>query len=229
MTPAPGASSSYTPKAASCESSRNGDPGSRSRRKRSRGSSFPRATCLARAGSSPPCAARSTLARRSATSSASARAFAWNSSERGFSLLLMTGISPAAGREPFVDLIQPVRAPEGLAVDDDVGRAERAAPDSLLYLGARAVFHRLIGDACADFIGLQAELRAHGDRVVGARNVHVVEEVSLVERLGEVLRPPGFSCVQPVESATRGNRGNGKNRGRAIGNAVILGRSDYVA
>src|SRR6267378_4730622 len=172
MMPAPGASSSYTPKAASCESSRNGDPGSSSRRRRSRGSSFPRATCLARAGSSPPCAARPTLARRSATSPVIAPAFAWNSSERGFSLLLMTGISPAAGGEPFVDLIQPVRAPEGLAIDDDVRRAERAAGDCLVHFGAGAVLDRLIADAGADFVGREAELRAHCDGAVGARDVH---------------------------------------------------------
>src|SRR6267378_1187413 len=176
MMPAPGASSSYTPKAASCESSRNGDPGSSSRRRRSRGSSFPRATCLARAGSSPPCAARPTLARRSATSPAIAPAFAWNSSERGFSLLLMTGISPAAGGKPFVDLIQPVRAPKGLAVDDDIRRAESAAGDRFVHLGPGAVFDRLIADAGADFVGLQAELRAHGDGVVSARNVHIRSE-----------------------------------------------------
>src|SRR5712692_11652121 len=203
MMPAPGASSSYMPKAASCESSRNGEPGSSSKRKRSRGSSFPRAVCLARAGSSPPCAARSTLARRSATSAADAPAFAWNSSERGFSLLLMAGISPAAGGKPFVDLIQPVGAPKGLAVDDDVGRAERAAGDRLVHLGPRAVLRRLIGDAGADFVGLQAELRAHGDRVVGAGNIDVVHEIGAVERLGEVARALGVLGVEPVERAGR--------------------------
>src|SRR6266478_3902225 len=153
MMPAPGASSSYTPNAASWESSRNGDPGSSSRRRRSRGSSFPRAACLARAASSPPCAARSILECRSATSAAITPEFAWNSSERGFSLLLMTGISPATGGEPFVDLIQPVRAPKGLAVDDDVGRAESAAGNRFVHLGPGAVFDRLIADAGADFVG----------------------------------------------------------------------------
>src|SRR5712691_11977067 len=203
MRPAPGASSSYMPKAASCESSRKGEPGSSNRRRRSRGSNFPRARCFARAASSPPCAARSTFARRSAASAAIARAFAWNSSERGFSLLLMTGISPAAGGEPFVDLLQPVGAPERLAVDDDIGRAERAPRDRLLHLGARAVLHRLVGDARADFIGLQAELRAHGDRVVGARNIDVVHEIGAVERLGELARAPGVPGVEPVERAGR--------------------------
>src|SRR5712691_7924733 len=93
MMPAPGASSSYMPRAASCESSRKGEPGSSNRRRRSRGSNFPRARCLERADSSPPCAARSTLARRSATSAASAREFAWNSSEPGLSLLRIAAIA----------------------------------------------------------------------------------------------------------------------------------------
>src|SRR5258706_5224565 len=143
MMPAPGGSSSYTRNAGSWESSRNGDPGSSSRRRRSRGSSFPRAACLARAASSPPCAARSILERRSATSAAIAPEFAWNSSERGFSLLLMTGISPGAGGEPFVDLIQPVGAPEGLAVDHDVESEEHTSElQSLTNLVCRLLLEK---------------------------------------------------------------------------------------
>src|SRR5581483_3168638 len=46
--------SSYMPYAASCESSRNGLPGSISMATRSRGRSLPRATCFARAASPPP-------------------------------------------------------------------------------------------------------------------------------------------------------------------------------
>src|SRR6266581_1533095 len=207
MMPAPGASSSYMPKAASCESSRKGEPGSSSRRRRSRGSNFPRARCFACAASSPPCAARSTLARRSATSAASARAFAWNSSEPGLSFVFMAGMSPAAGGDPFVDLVQAVGAPERLAVDDDVGRAERAARDRLLHFGAGAVLDGLVGDAGADFIGLQAELRAHGDRAVGARNIDVVHAIR----------------------AGRRNRGNREDRREAIGDAVEFRAARHVA
>src|SRR5258708_5219251 len=163
MMPAPGASSSYTPNAASGESSRNGDPGSRSKRRRSGGGSFPRAACLARADSSPPCAARSTLARRSATSAAIAPAFAWNSSERGFSLLFIAGISPAAGGEPFVDLIQPVGAPEWLAVDDDVGRAECAPADPFIPSTPRPVLDPLIPAPPPRFLSPEPELHPHPD------------------------------------------------------------------
>ena len=55
MMPAAAMASSYMPYAASCENSRNGEPGSSSARTRSRGSSLPRATCFARAASPPPC------------------------------------------------------------------------------------------------------------------------------------------------------------------------------
>src|SRR5437879_5373098 len=229
MMPAPGASSSYTPKAASCESSRKGEPESSNKRRRSRGSSFPRATCLARAASSPPCAARPTLARRSATSAAIAPAFAWNSSERGFSLLLMTGISPAAGGEPFVDLLQAVGAPERLTVDDDIGRAKRAQGDRLLHFGARAVLHRLIADAGADRVGREAELRAHGDRVVGARDIDVVHEIGTIQGLGELARALGVFGVEPVERAGRRNRGDRENRRETVGDAVEFRAARHVA
>ncbi len=54
ITPALGAASSYMPCAASGDSSRKGVPGSSSICTRSRGSSLPRAVCLARAASPPP-------------------------------------------------------------------------------------------------------------------------------------------------------------------------------
>ena len=58
MSPAAGHSSSYMPRAASGDSSRNGEPGSSRCSSRSRGSSLPRARWRWRAGSGPPSAAR---------------------------------------------------------------------------------------------------------------------------------------------------------------------------
>ena len=63
-------------KAASGASSRNGVPGSSSICTRSRGSSLPRAVCLARAASPPPWATRSMWVRRSSTSARMAVALA---------------------------------------------------------------------------------------------------------------------------------------------------------
>src|SRR5687768_11817676 len=86
MMPAAAMLSSYMPNAASCENSRNGVPGSSSARMRSRGSSLPRPTCLARAASPPPCSIVATLARRSATCASTASRFAANVASRGLSL-----------------------------------------------------------------------------------------------------------------------------------------------
>src|SRR5258708_2868299 len=71
------------PCAANGENSRNGLPGSISRPMRSRASNFPRATCLARASSLPPCIAASSLPRRSATRIFIAAALRVNSAEPG--------------------------------------------------------------------------------------------------------------------------------------------------
>ena len=90
MTPAQGAlsvpsRSGYMPMAASGESSRNGVPGSSRLCTRSRGSSLPRAVCLARAASPPPMAALSVWAFRSATSARMALALATKSADRALS------------------------------------------------------------------------------------------------------------------------------------------------
>src|SRR5256885_8838122 len=58
----------------------------------------------------------------------------------------------------------------------------------------RSVLHRLIGDARADVIGLQAELRAHGDRVVGARDIDVVNEIRSEEHTSELQSPCNLVC-----------------------------------
>ena len=80
--PAAGTSPPYRPKAASCENSRNGEPGSISAATRSRGSSLPRATWRSRATAPPPCETSATLARRSSTRPRIAAALAANSAER---------------------------------------------------------------------------------------------------------------------------------------------------
>src|ERR1019366_8984180 len=87
MMPAQGASLSYMSRAASCDSSRNGEPASSRVRTRSRGSSLPRATCLARAASPPPCAPWSIFARKSSTSADIAPALVRNSAERALRLV----------------------------------------------------------------------------------------------------------------------------------------------
>src|SRR6185437_9216471 len=104
MMPAAGMSSPYMPKAASCENSRNGAPGSISVRTRSRGRSLPRARCRSRAASPPPLRISATRAARSSTWARIAAALAQNASERVSSAVLSTGMgarflppAPAAG------------------------------------------------------------------------------------------------------------------------------------
>ena len=88
--------------AASCDSSRNGEPGSSSARTRSRGSSLPRARCRSRAAAPPPCLIAATLARRSRTKASIAAALARNASARGSTLVRITFMAPRpAGESPL--------------------------------------------------------------------------------------------------------------------------------
>src|SRR5687768_9913914 len=87
MTPAPGASSSYIPVAASADSSRKGLPGSSSASTRSRGSSLPRATCRSRLFAGPPSRTVSSRSRRSAASPRLTSALRANASLPGSALL----------------------------------------------------------------------------------------------------------------------------------------------
>src|SRR6185437_14920912 len=65
---------------------------------------------------------------------------------------------PPARRQPLLHLVEPVRAPESLAIDDDEGRAEDAGGDRRVGLRLEAILdrlivergeHRLLGEALA--------------------------------------------------------------------------------
>src|SRR6476661_8713262 len=88
--PAPGLAPSYMPKAASGESSRNGDEGSSTRSIRSRTGSLPRAACFAWAAGPPPAAA--SASRRS--SSATAAALAARASCRRSDTVVVVTVAP---------------------------------------------------------------------------------------------------------------------------------------
>src|SRR6185437_7234491 len=93
MMPAPGASPPYRPSAASGDSSRNGDPGSKRVASRCRGSSLPRATCRWRAASGPPADAAAVFAASSATSRSWAATLARYSGDAGSACVPSTGRS----------------------------------------------------------------------------------------------------------------------------------------
>src|SRR6185436_17419460 len=86
----------YMPQAASWPISRKGEPGSSSLLTRSRGSIFPRPTCLSRAEASPPSATVWILSFRSPTRLCMRSALARNSAERGLRPDLRTLISARA-------------------------------------------------------------------------------------------------------------------------------------
>src|SRR5476651_692893 len=165
--------SSYMPPAASADSSRNGEPGSISRITRSRGRSFPRATCRSRARAEPPSAACARRLRSSSTS-APMRAALSRKSCPCVSMLeaMATRPSPCesaaratmarAGRE-WNGL-----CPDFLALEDDVAdhiehdrardQPDRLRPsddDALAQRQRRATYHAL------DLIEKQRPERAH--------------------------------------------------------------------
>src|ERR1700760_4125871 len=57
-----------------------------------------------------------------------------------------TSFSPATRFQPFLDLIQPIGAPEGFAVDHYIGGAEDAAGDGGVSFGASTVLDLLAFD-----------------------------------------------------------------------------------
>src|SRR5471032_2499251 len=137
ITPAPGASSLYMPYAASCDSSRNGVPGSSNWAMRSRGSSLPRDTCLSREACPPPNAIFATFSFRSATSNSSAAAFARNSSLRGFSFDSMIGIGLSARSSCFS---------EQFAADQHAANFTGSCTDLIQLRVAPQTAHRILVD-----------------------------------------------------------------------------------
>src|SRR5574338_191941 len=138
-TPAQGASPPYMPWAASWPISRKGVPGSSSCATRSRGSSLPRAVCLARAASPPPCCAAVTWARRSSTRLRRVSALALNSAERG--LIWVFRISICLAPLPWTAASQ--RLGKQLAADQHAADFAGAGAD-LVELGvAPQATHRV--------------------------------------------------------------------------------------
>src|SRR5688572_30704284 len=153
---AEGTSPPYIPNAASWPISRNGEPGSSSVRTRSRTSSLPRATCLARAASSPPCETAAAFSRRSSTRPRMRSALARNSAGRGLRWLLITGMRSALSDARVghgVMREQLARAGVALShpVDDALaeleharGAIDRLAPRGVEERGVQLGGHRIV-------------------------------------------------------------------------------------
>src|SRR5260221_126344 len=59
-------------------------------------------------------------------------------------------------------------------------------------------------------------------------NVHVADEIRLVQRVRQLDGLALVLSLEPVEQASRGERRNGKGRGRAVGDAVKARRAREV-
>src|SRR5581483_7242506 len=144
--------SSYMPYAASCESSRNGLPGSISMATRSRGRSLPRAACFARAASPPPASIARTFSRRSATSALIAARLAANVASRASSWVPSTGTIRGvalASRDGMAGHELVRMHPSGLAADarEPVADVRIVVPvDADLVFEEEIPAHRKIGD-----------------------------------------------------------------------------------
>src|SRR5688572_3962271 len=119
------------------------------------------------------------------------------------SLRGITGMrSERSLRQPALDLVESVHAPERLAVDDDEGRAEYAALDRRVRFALQAFLHRRAGDRREHFFAHDAERRCDVRGHFGAGNIAIVDEVSAISGLGELARERGVAVVEPVKRAS---------------------------
>src|SRR5512135_2152099 len=190
--PAPGASPSYRPWAASAESSRNGEPGSRSASTRSRTNIF---FCSAwRARPAPPCRARATCSFRSRTSASTALERSRNSGERVSTRLASGSMRSRLRSSDFLRGRLADEVHEGLRR----GPGQEDLPDAH-PLERRDV---LLGDDAAgddeDVLAaalLQELQDLREERVVGARedreadDVHVLLDRGRRDLLGRLAQP----------------------------------------
>src|SRR4030095_15454260 len=75
--------------------------------------------------------------------------------------------SPPSGGEPALDLLEAVKSPEGLAVDDDVRRSEDALGNRHVVGALERVLDRGIVDRGARLGGVDAAGRCDRDRHLG--------------------------------------------------------------
>src|SRR5258708_23863366 len=164
MIPAEAMRSSYMSHAASCENSRNGEPGSSSERMRSRGRSLPRPLWRSRATSPPPCSIIATLARRSSTSACIAWRFFAKTSLLRSMIDSIAGMASGGGgtRMSRHELVGVDPAPVRLDAPQPVTQVAEARPVDTDLLGpAKVAAQGEIGDgqAVADDVAAPCEMR----------------------------------------------------------------------
>src|SRR5688500_1955681 len=85
-------------------------------------------------------------------------------------------VSPAAGLQPLAHFAEAVVAPEGLAVDDEEGRAEHTLVHRLLHFHAQALLDGGILHAGEDSRAVVADADRYVDRCLGFRRGFVIGE-----------------------------------------------------
>ena len=136
---------------------------------------------------------------------------------------------PPPGCEPLLDLVEPVHAPERLAVDHDEGRAEHASGDRGVDFALGPVLDRRIAQRGAHLVGVAAEGGRDLDDVVHLGNVHVIDEIGPVECLRELRRFLRVLACQPVAGARRRDARDRENRRQLEVHAVESRRAHEVA
>src|SRR5258706_1737718 len=117
--------------------------------------------------------------------------------------------SPASGANPVLHHRHAVHAPERLAVDDEERRAEDAGGDRAVDLALGAFLQRRIVEGLCQRIGVEAEGLCHRDHLRRRGDVAPVDEVRLVERLGERAALRRVAIAGPIEGAQRPNGDHG--------------------
>src|SRR5512134_2264714 len=146
------------------------------------------------APSTPPPPSSVVLAALTMASTASVTMLTCRASSRAF-------MSPSAGFEPSLDLIEPVRPPERLAVDDDVGGAEHPARDCRIHFGAQPLLDRGVIQRLRELYSVHFEPGRDVARHLGAGDIAVLREIGVIERLREPFRQRPILVIQPIKGA----------------------------
>src|SRR3954462_13372180 len=109
-------------------------------------------------------------------------------------------------------MIEPVGAPERLAVYDDIRRAEHAARDRGVHFASQSILQCGIVESARQAGLVHPEGGGNLRDYVGVRNVAIVNEVSLIERERKLSRKRRVLIRNEVKSAAGARRGNRKFR-----------------
>ena len=109
---------------------------------------------------------------------------------------------PATRFQPETDIFQSVVAPKCLAIDDDEGRAEHAAPDRGVDLRSEAFFDISILQSRPDLVRVVAKASGDLDHFARIGDAQALAECPVIEGQGQILGLSGPTPGQPIEGLT---------------------------